>query len=61
MNDLTAGDCYLLATEGCSDSEILAYAAIRRDGRIGWPVYAQVREWLHVIRQDERNHVREAA
>ena len=54
MTELTASDCYLFVSEGCSDSEILAYAAIRRDGRIGWQAYADVRMWLSVIRQDER-------
>lgn len=54
MTDLTAAECYHFVSEGCSDSEIMAYAAIRRDGRIGWEAYAQVRGWLGFIRQEVR-------
>lgn len=48
---MTAADCYDLAASGCSDAEIIAYAAMQSDRP--WLAIRQCKAWLAMVRADQ--------
>ena len=48
---MDASHVYALAAAGCSDAEIIAYAAMQSDRP--WHAIKECRGWLDVVRSDQ--------